>query len=66
MSAFGLVGDERLEPVAVDVGERQLGAGVGDLASHDHPSPGRPAFQVDQVGDLGDLGAVAVVAGHRR
>ena len=38
----GLVGDEHLEAVAVDVGEGELGAGVGFLAADDGPGA-RPA-----------------------
>ena len=66
----GLVGDERLEAVPVDIGERELGAGMGDL--RDGRSSGSlPASRstVDEVGDLGDLGVVAVVGavgGDRR
>ena len=33
---FGVVGDEELVAVAVDVAEGQLGAWVGLFASHDH------------------------------
>ncbi len=51
---IGLIGDECLEPAPVDVGERQLGAGVGNLAAHDHPCRCRPAGQVDHGGDLGE------------
>ena len=58
----GLIGDERLEPAPADIGERQLCARMGDLATHDHPGAGRPPLDVDHRGDLGDLGVVAVVA----
>jgi hypothetical protein len=58
---IGLVGDEDLEAVPVDVGEGELGAGVGFLASGDGPSPVGPAGQIDHVGDLGDVGAFAFV-----
>lgn len=53
----------------VEVGEGELGAGVGQFAAGDHPRPGRPTGQVDEVGELGDLGPVAFVAaigGDRR
>ena len=38
----GGVGGERGEPVPVDVGEAQLGAGVRAFLADDHPHPGRP------------------------
>src|SRR5581483_11716564 len=47
----GEVGDEDLEAVPVDVGEGELGAGVGVLPADDGPGPSRPARQVQQVGD---------------
>lgn len=58
----------------MDVGERQLRAGVGAFAAHDHPDPGRPAAsgQVhavggEQGGELGDVAAVAqLLAQHRQ
>ena len=37
----GLVGDEHLEAVAVDVGEGELGAGVGFFAADDRPGARR-------------------------
>ena len=51
--AAGGVGRERGQPVAVDVVESQLCAGVGPFAADDDPHPGRPAGQVDQPGELG-------------
>src|ERR1035437_8778416 len=55
----GLVGEDRLEAVAVMVGERQLRAGVRTLAPDDQPGPLRPAGQIDRVGDLTDLAVLA-------
>ena len=51
--------------MAVDIGEGELGAGMGILASGDGPGARGPARQVDQVGDLGHLGALAEVAAVR-
>ena len=65
----GAVGDEDLEAVPVDVGEGQLGAGVGVFASGDHPHPVGPPAEIDEVGDLCDLGVFAflgAVRGDRR
>ena len=50
-----LVGEDRLEAVAVRVGEGELGAGVGTLAANDQPRGLRPSGEVDQLGGLGDL-----------
>ena len=49
---------ERGEPVAVDVGEPQLRAGVGSFGADDDPHPGRPVRQVEQAGQFGDPGPV--------
>jgi hypothetical protein len=51
----GLVGEDRLEAVAVVVGERQLRAGVGALTANDQPGTFGPAGELDAVGDLDDL-----------
>ncbi len=61
--AAGLVGEDRLEAVPVDIGEGQLRPGVRALAAHDHPRTLRPAGQVELLGDLGDLpvGALGLV-----
>ena len=40
-----LVGDEALEAMPVQVGERKLGAGVRPFATTDQPSALRPAFE---------------------
>ncbi len=48
----GLVGEDRLEAVAVTIGERQLRAGVRALAPDDQSGPLRPSGQIDLVGDL--------------
>src|ERR671918_285287 len=61
----GQVGNAVLVAVPVDVGEGELGAGVGVFAAGDHAGAFGPARQVDPVGDLGDLGLVAVVAAVR-
>ena len=45
--------------MSVDVGERELGAGVGSFAADDDSGPGRPVVQVEQVGEFGDPGAAA-------
>jgi len=50
-----LVGEDRLEAVALDIGEAQLGAGVRAFAAHEHPRTGWPAGQVEVLGDLSDL-----------
>ena len=52
-----------LQAVPVDIGERELRAGMGALAADEHARPGGPAGQIEQVGDLTDLpvGPVAAV-----
>ena len=55
----GLVGEDRLEAVAVMVGERELRAGVRALAPDDQSDPVAPGGQIDGVGDLRDLTVVA-------
>src|SRR5437660_5000769 len=65
----GEVGDEDLEAVAVDVGEGELGAGVGFFAAGDHAGAVRPAREINQSGEFGDLAEVtfvAAVVGDRR
>jgi len=57
-----LVGEDRLEALAVVVGDRQLRAWVRPLAPHDQPGSPRPGGQLDHVGDLGDLAVVALAA----
>jgi hypothetical protein len=56
----GLVGEDRLEAVAVVVGEAQLRTGVRALPAHDHARALGPGAQLDAVGDLGDLAVVAL------
>jgi hypothetical protein len=56
------VGEEGGEPVPVDIGEGQLGAGVGAFAADDDSGTGGPGGEVEQVGDFGDPGAVAWLA----
>lgn len=48
----GLVGEDCLEAMPVDVGEVQLRAGVRAFAADEHPRTRRPRRQVQQVGDL--------------
>jgi len=60
--AVGLVGEDRLEAVAVVVGEGQLGAGMWALAAHDHSRARRPAGEVQRAGELGDVAVVALAA----
>jgi len=50
------VGGERGEPVAVDIVETQLSAGVGPFPADDHPHPVRPAGKVQQAGEVGQVG----------
>ena len=57
--AAGGVGGERGDPVAVDVGDGELGAGVGAFLADDDPHPFRPAGEVEESGEFGDPGAVA-------
>ena len=45
--AEGGVGREGGEPVAVDIIEPQLSAGVGSFPADDHPHPLGPAGQVE-------------------
>ena len=58
----GLVGQDRLEAVAVVVGEAQLRARVRALAAHDQPRSLWPGGQLDAVGDLGHLAVLALRA----
>jgi hypothetical protein len=57
----GLVGEDRLEAVAVVFGERQMRSGVRTLTPHDQPGALGPSGQINHVGDLDDL---AVFAGR--
>ncbi len=57
---IGLVGEDGLEAMAVVVGERQLSARVGALATDDHPRTRRPTVEVEAVGDLCDLAVLAL------
>jgi hypothetical protein len=52
---IGLVGEDRLEAVAVVVGERHLRSGVRTPTAHDQPEPLGPGRQINRVGDLTDL-----------
>ena len=54
------VGEDRLEAVAVGIGEGELGAGVGALAADEQARALRPGGEVDQVGGLCDLAVVAL------
>ena len=56
----GLVGQDRLEAIAIMVGERQLRAGVRALAPDDQPAALTPGGQIDAIGDLGDLPVLAL------
>ena len=56
------VGDECGDPVPVEVGDRQLRAGVRTFAADDQPHPGRPAGEVECPGHLGDPGTGADLA----
>ena len=53
------VGRERGDAVPVDVGDAQLGAGVGSFLAGDDAHGGRPGGQVQQVSQLGDPRPVA-------
>jgi hypothetical protein len=53
--AVGPVGEDRLEAVAVVVGEGQLRARVRALAPDDHPRTFGPAREIKVLGDLGDV-----------
>jgi len=46
------VGDERGDPVPVEVGDAQLRAGVWSFLAHDQPHPGWPAREVEHLGPL--------------
>src|ERR1700677_2008954 len=48
----GLIGDEALEAMTVEVGEGELRAGVWALAAADQPGALRPAVQVHQAREL--------------
>ena len=52
-------GGEAGEPVAVEVGESQLRAGVGSFLADDDPDACRPGGQVEQAGQFSDPRAVA-------
>ena len=54
-----MIGGEGGDPVAVDVGDPQLGSGMGPFPADDDPHPGGPAGQVEQSGELGDVRTVA-------
>ena len=58
----GLVGDEALEAVPVEVGEAKLRAGVGTLLPDDQACPFRPRGEINAAGQLRDPGAAARVA----
>ena len=60
--AEGGVGGEGGEPVAVDVVEPQLSAGVGPFAADDHPHPGRPTVEIQQSGEVSKIGPLASLA----
>jgi hypothetical protein len=51
----GLVGEDCLEAVAVQVAKGQLRAGVRSFAPHDHSRAGWPGAEIDMVGELDDL-----------
>jgi hypothetical protein len=52
----GLIGDEALKAVPVDVGERELGAGMRALAADDEPGAGGETVGGESAGDLADFG----------
>src|SRR4051812_19706819 len=54
----GLVGDEALKAVPVEVAKRQLGAGMGTLAAADQSRARRPRVEADVAGQLAHPGAV--------
>src|ERR1019366_9770060 len=58
----GLVGEDRLEAVAVVVGERQLRAGMRALTPNDQPGTFGPACELEAVGDLDHLAVLTVGA----
>ncbi len=55
----GLVGEDRLEAVAVVVGEEELRAGMGPLDADDHARPFRPSGEVEAASEFSDLTVVA-------
>jgi hypothetical protein len=57
-----LIGEDDLEAMALVVGERELGAGVGALAADDQPAPGRPGREIHPVGELGHRPVLALGA----
>ena len=57
-----LVGDKALEPVSVQIGERELGTGVRALASADQAGAVRPLGEVDRAGQLAHPRPVALLA----
>ena len=60
------VGDEGfVAPAVAFLEQRQLRAGVGAFAGHDHPHPGWPRgenLRVDEAGQLGDVAALTNAA----
>lgn len=58
----GLIGEDRLDAVAVAIGKAQLRAGVRALTSNDDSRALRPRAELDVVGDLCDLAVVALAA----
>ena len=58
---FGVVGDEELVAMAVDVAEGELGAWMGLFAPHEHAGALGPAAQIHQVRDLGCHPGVTLV-----
>jgi len=62
--AGGLVGEDRLEAIAVMVGEGELRAGVRRLPD-DHARALRPSGEIKVLGDLCDLPVGALSLGRR-
>lgn len=62
----GLVGEEHLETVPVEIGEGELGAGMGVFSTGDGSGSFRPRRQIHQGGHLGDFGALAFFGPVRR
>ena len=68
---FG-IGQNRGDPMTVDIGERELGSRVGTFLAQDQPRSVRPRREVDHAGGLGhpgpfaDVVAVAVIGLDRR
>src|SRR3954465_3970282 len=58
----GLVGEDRLEAVAVVVAEGQLRAGMRTLATDDHSRALGAAGALEPVSELGDLSVLARLA----